>query len=399
MISYDDIKSGRAAVPVAKVTDTKAVVTQTITGKLPGMIRAAADKLAAATDAAEVLDARDEARLTYSTAQVAGRIAKAKGAHDQVVAAAHRAQADALEIEAEAKRRLADEYDGGQQRGEIAKKGKPVNVPDQNIKATAAEIGLTRKDVHDARRVRNAEQAQPGVVKAALEQAIAEGREPSRAVVNEAIAEALGEEKPAQKPRNIREELVALWCEADHEDRHGFIAYLRTIGFRISSSTGGSDVDRSAERASSAVEVGATNSPDGADEAEEVHLTGRGTRERGEHGANRRNGGAVERRISEGSPVGEAEDASVTSSGGENPAPNPNPQPKTPGDADKAEAVTPPPAVSANPFNNPRCQKPETCHLVHSRNECFDCTMAWAKRPRDEQVRLWAEAVQAARAA
>jgi hypothetical protein len=50
-------------------------------------------------------------------------------------------------------------------------------------------------------------------------------------------------------------------------------------------------------------------------------------------------------------------------------------------------------------FNNPRCQKPETCHLAHSRNECFDCNIAWSKRPKDEQVRLWAEAIQASRAA
>ncbi len=32
---------------------------------------------------------------------------------------AHRAQADALEIEAMAKRRLADEYDAAQERGEV----------------------------------------------------------------------------------------------------------------------------------------------------------------------------------------------------------------------------------------------------------------------------------------
>lgn len=67
-------------------------------------------------------------------------------------------------------------------------------------------------------------------------------------------------------PRNIREEFIALWSEAGSEDRHGIIAYLRTIGFRIEVTAGGTDVDRSAERASSAVEVGATNSPDGADE-------------------------------------------------------------------------------------------------------------------------------------
>ena len=38
-----------------------------------------------------------------------------------MVAAAFRAQADALEIEALAKRRLADEYDAPQERGELRK--------------------------------------------------------------------------------------------------------------------------------------------------------------------------------------------------------------------------------------------------------------------------------------
>jgi hypothetical protein len=40
-----------------------------------------------------------------------------------LIAAAHRAQADALEIEAQAKRRLADEYDAAQDRGEVAVRG------------------------------------------------------------------------------------------------------------------------------------------------------------------------------------------------------------------------------------------------------------------------------------
>ena len=63
---------------------------------------------------------------------------------------AFRAQADALEIEALAKRRLADEYDAAQGRGEDATRGKPVNVPGQNIKATANDIGasITKVDFY-----------------------------------------------------------------------------------------------------------------------------------------------------------------------------------------------------------------------------------------------------------
>lgn len=70
-----------------------------------------------------------------------------------------------LEIEALAKRRLADEADAAQARGEVATRGKPVNVPGQNIKATTNDIGLTRKEIHEARQIRDAEKRDPGVVR------------------------------------------------------------------------------------------------------------------------------------------------------------------------------------------------------------------------------------------
>ncbi|MEB3045649.1 hypothetical protein VCM43_18995 [Rhizobium sp. MJ21] len=91
-------------------------------------------------------------------------------AHDELIAAAHRAQADALEIEAAAKRRLADEYDAAQERGEIGQRtGRPQkDVPQENDfhPPTAAEVGLSRKDVHEARLIRDAETADRCVCRA-----------------------------------------------------------------------------------------------------------------------------------------------------------------------------------------------------------------------------------------
>lgn len=92
-----------------------------------------------------------------SARRLLNRLAKAKGAHDELIAKAHRAQADALEIEAMAKRRLADEYDAAQLRGEIRTQG-----GDQNSKAevcSVSEIGLTHKDIHEARQIRDAGEA------------------------------------------------------------------------------------------------------------------------------------------------------------------------------------------------------------------------------------------------
>jgi len=156
---------------------------------LPGMVSRAASTLASAKSAAEVLDARDQASVAYDAAKRAARLARAKGAHDELLSKVHRAQADALEIEAAAKRKLADEYDAAQERGEVATDGRPVTVPDGNgLPVTAAEIGISRKDIHEARQIRDAEEASPGIVKAVIEEAIEAGEEPTRAKVRRAVA-------------------------------------------------------------------------------------------------------------------------------------------------------------------------------------------------------------------
>lgn len=157
---------------------------------LPALVSKAARQLASASSAAEVLEARDMAGVAYDASKKAARLAKAKGAHDELIAKAHRAQADALEIEAAAKRRLADEYDAAQERGEVATKGKPINVPDGNIKATVEDIGLTRKDIHEARQIRDAEANDPGVVQRTLEARLDAGQEPTKAALREAVKEA-----------------------------------------------------------------------------------------------------------------------------------------------------------------------------------------------------------------
>lgn len=106
----------------------------------------------------------------------------------ELIAKAHRAQADALEIEAAAKRRLADEYDAAQERGEVQKRGgdgsSKLELP------TAAEIGVSRKDIHEARQIRDAEKANPGVVRRTLNDRLDKGQEPTKAALREAIVEA-----------------------------------------------------------------------------------------------------------------------------------------------------------------------------------------------------------------
>jgi hypothetical protein len=165
------------------MTAVPAIVSQT----LPGLVQRAAAQLASATNAAEVLDARDTARVAYDAAKSAARFAKAKGAHDELIAKAHRAQADALEIEAMAKRRLADEYDAAQLRGEVRTQA-DNNAFSKAEKAGFADIGLTGKDIHEARQIRDAEETYPGIVKRTLDAALDAGEEPTRAAVRRATS-------------------------------------------------------------------------------------------------------------------------------------------------------------------------------------------------------------------
>ena len=125
---------------------------------LPGLIDRAASMLASAKTAAEVLEVREAAGRAYDTAKRAARLGRAKAAHDDLVAAAHRAQAHALEIEAAAKRRLADEYDAAQAWGEVAKRGWDSGVDKRNT-TIAADLGLRHDQIHDARLIRNAKTA------------------------------------------------------------------------------------------------------------------------------------------------------------------------------------------------------------------------------------------------
>jgi hypothetical protein len=183
---------------------------------LPALVRSAATKLAAAETSAEVLDARDEAKVAYDAAKVAGRMAKAKKAHDEIITAVYRAQADALEIESLAKRRLADEYDAAQDRGEVATAGGDKSkIPSQNF-ATVADIGLTHKDVHDARLIRDAEAADPGVTRRALDGMIERGEEPTKAALRREIA-------PPPKPR-VSDDALWLWGRLRDFDSKGILS-------------------------------------------------------------------------------------------------------------------------------------------------------------------------------
>lgn len=200
---------------------------------LPSMVDRAARALAGAKSAAEVLEANALAGVIYDTAKRAARLAKAKGAHDTLVAAAHRAQADALEIEAQAKRRIADEYDAAQDRGEIPKHG-GVRQVSQSETCSATDL-IPPKELHEAREIRDAEEADPGIVRRTLNDAIESGEEPTRAKVKRAVrAKSKRKRKPklapaaqteSQHDRDLRM-LLGVWEAACESARAEFLTTI-----------------------------------------------------------------------------------------------------------------------------------------------------------------------------
>lgn len=159
---------------------------------LPALIHRAAAALDGATTSAEVLEARDTAKVAYDAAKSAGRMARAKKAHDEVLSAVYRAQADALLIEARAKMRLADEYDAAQERGEVAtgNRTKDFSVASDNAKpATAADLGLRRDEIHEARQLRDLERDNPGEFERVTNEIVERGEEPTKASIRRAFVE------------------------------------------------------------------------------------------------------------------------------------------------------------------------------------------------------------------
>jgi hypothetical protein len=157
---------------------------------LRALVDRAASILANARSSAEILDAREMAGFAYDVAKRTARLQRAKDAHDVLIGAAHRAQANALEIEAQAKHRLADEYDAAQARGEVAA-GRPKSLEGgKSFQATAANLGLRHDEIHDARLIRDAETNDPGIVRRALDDRLERGEEPTRAALRKMVVDA-----------------------------------------------------------------------------------------------------------------------------------------------------------------------------------------------------------------
>lgn len=183
---------------------------------LPQLIDKATAALDAARSSAEVLEARDMARMAYDAAKSAARILRAKQAHDTLMVEVHTSQAHALAIRARAEMRLAEEYDAAQERKEIGQHGgnRQVFKP-ETCKATEV---LPPKDLHEARKLRDAEAASPGIIQRTINEMVEQGEEPTSTALRRKIAE-----KPTPQ-RSMDDRALWLWGRLQDFERDNVMA-------------------------------------------------------------------------------------------------------------------------------------------------------------------------------
>lgn len=197
-------------------------------------------------NAGDVIAARDLARAGWEMGHVAAKFATS----ERLIAKARQLQGDALLIECRAKVKIADEWDAAQARGEAATGGRPKKggkggnsetVMESNG-FTAEQAGLTRQEIFEARRLRDAEKKTPGIAERAIAARLAAGFEPTRAVVRGiGTRSASKEERGDDFYQTPREAIHALLCVEQFQQSvwepscgHGAISKpMEDAGYRL----------------------------------------------------------------------------------------------------------------------------------------------------------------------
>ncbi|NEI60936.1 hypothetical protein [Rhizobium leguminosarum] len=158
--------------------------------------RVDASNLAATIDRARSLFSEGDyqnalwlSEAVYDQSKAAASYAKRMKLSDELIGKARRMQGDALLIETRAKMALADQFDEAQKAGVVATPGRPKKVSDENL-FRLEDVGLSKGQVHEARKLRDAETKEPGLVARAIAARIEAGLEPSRANLRAAVGTA-----------------------------------------------------------------------------------------------------------------------------------------------------------------------------------------------------------------
>ncbi|MBB3288177.1 MULTISPECIES: class I SAM-dependent methyltransferase [unclassified Rhizobium] len=140
-------------------------------------------------DDGDVMRARIVAAAAYDQAKTEAAFAEKFGATEALVAKARRLQGDALLIETRAKILISNEWDAAHAAGLVSKGGRPKGVSDGN-ELTAENTGLSRKELHEARKLAAAEGRSPGLVEKAINARLAAGLSATRANLRAAVGTA-----------------------------------------------------------------------------------------------------------------------------------------------------------------------------------------------------------------
>lgn len=156
-------------------------------------------------DASSLMGRIDQAQQLFAAGDLRAALFMSEGAYDEakaahvfaarmklsegVISTAHAMVVEALEIGSLAKVALANEYDQAQAAGLVAKKGRPKNVAGEDILQISA-FGLDRRVILDARKLRDAELASPGVIGRTIAGISAKGMLPTKSNLRTAIGTA-----------------------------------------------------------------------------------------------------------------------------------------------------------------------------------------------------------------
>ncbi len=151
-------------------------------------------------DAGDVERALKLSSVAYDQAKaVAGSAERVKTSRD-LVDKARRMQAEALKIESLCYVAMADAVDDAQAKGQIARPGRPSNIPGENV-FTLQDVGLDAKHLHEARKLRDHVRDEPDFVERFIEVRMSEGLEPSRASLKKAARHATGTKTATKEER------------------------------------------------------------------------------------------------------------------------------------------------------------------------------------------------------
>ena len=196
---------------------------------LPSLVSRAADQLAEAKTSAEVLEAKTTAGVAYDAAKSAGRIARMKEAHDDLIQKIYRSQAQCVIIEGEAQARLADEYDLAQEKGEVATAGQPkksiVQSSDNTLKTD--DLGISRQRMQEMRKVRDVLREDPTAIEDKVNALVEQGLEPTKAAIREQLLHAL--ENPKAFSSDVKPEKKHVVSEG-YNDLVSFAGLCRDLG-------------------------------------------------------------------------------------------------------------------------------------------------------------------------